>query len=95
MYFIYFAYNFARRVYLTSQARNLEQKKVEHDDRNNVYEVRKGPTEIIRKTANPRTIQIWAKIQQKCNEVLQDLDELPNRDEPNIRRHRKIKHLQD
>lgn len=56
MYFIYFGYNFIRRLYLTSKARNLEWEKVEHDDRNNVYEVRKGPTEIIRKTANPRTI---------------------------------------
>ena len=30
----------------------------------------KGPAGIIGKTTNPRTIQIWAKSQHKCSEVL-------------------------
>ena len=48
----------------------------------------KSPTGIIGKTTNPRIIQIWAKRQHKYNEVLQNLDELRNRDEPNMTKHK-------
>ena len=48
----------------------------------------KGLRGIIGKTTNPRTIQIWAKSQHKCSEVLQNLDKLRNRDEPNMTKHK-------
>ena len=51
----------------------------------------KGPTGIIGKTIKPRTIQIYAKSQHKCSEVLQDLDELRSRDEPNMKKHKEEK----
>ena len=58
----------------------------------------KGPTGIIGKTANLRTIQIWAKSQHKRSEVLHNLDELCCRDETNMKKHkentRKIKNDQ-
>ena len=49
----------------------------------------KNPTRIIRKKANPKTIEIWAKSQHKRSKVLQNLDELWNSDEPNMRKHKK------
>ena len=48
----------------------------------------KGPARIIGKTTNPRTIQIWGKSQRKCSEVIQNLDELRNSDEPNMTKHK-------
>ena len=48
----------------------------------------KGPTGIIGKTTNPRTIQIWAKSQHRCNEVLQNLDVLRNKNEKIMKTHK-------
>ena len=40
---------------------------------------RNGPSGIIGKTTKPKTIQIWAKSQLSCNEVLQTLDAIRNK----------------
>ena len=48
----------------------------------------KGLTGIIGKTKNLRIIQIWVKSQHKCSEVLQNLDELRNRDDWLMTKHR-------
>ena len=48
----------------------------------------KGPTGIIGKTTKPRTINIWAKSQHTCSEVLQDLDSLRCKDEQNMTTHK-------
>ena len=49
---------------------------------------RKVPTGIIGKTTNSRIIQIWGKSQHKCSDLLQNLDNLRNRDEPNMAKHK-------
>ena len=41
----------------------------------------KGPNGIIGKTTKPRTLQIWAKSQHSCSEVLQSLDSIREKDE--------------
>ena len=41
----------------------------------------KGPSGIIGKTTKPKTIQIWAKSQLSCSEVLQILDAIRNKAE--------------
>ena len=41
----------------------------------------KGPSGIIGKTTKPKTIQIWAKSQLSCSEVLQTLDAIRNKAE--------------
>lgn len=48
----------------------------------------KGPLGNVVNTTNPRIIQIWAKSQHKCSEVLKNLDNLWNRDESNITNHK-------
>ena len=48
----------------------------------------KGPTEIIGKTKNQRAMQVWIKRQYKCSEVLHNLNELRNRDGPNLTNHK-------
>ena len=48
----------------------------------------KGPSGIIGQTTKPRTLQIWAKRQHTCSEILQSLDSIREKDESTITNHK-------
>ena len=48
----------------------------------------KGPSGIIGQTTKPRTLQIWAKSQHTCSEILQSLDSIREKDESTITNHK-------
>ena len=48
----------------------------------------KGPSGIIGQTTKPRTLQIWAKSQHACSEVLQSLDQIREKDRKTITAHK-------
>ena len=48
----------------------------------------KCPSGIIGKTTKPKTIQIWAKSQLSCSEVLQALDSITNKAENTMSTHK-------
>ena len=48
----------------------------------------KGPNGIIGQTMKPRTLQIWAKSQHACSEVLQSLDIIKDKNESSMTTHK-------
>ena len=44
----------------------------------------KGPSGIVGQTTKPRTLQIWAKRQHTCSEILQSLDSIREKDEAKL-----------
>ena len=48
----------------------------------------KGPSGIIGKTTKPKAIQIWAKSQLSCSQVLQTLDAIRNKAENTMSTHK-------
>ena len=51
----------------------------------------KGPNGIIGKTTKPKTLQIWAKSQHSCSEVLQSLDAIRENQECTMTTHKEEK----
>ena len=51
----------------------------------------KGPNGITGKTRKPRMLQIWAKSQHSCSEVLQSLDSIREKDESMMTTHKEEK----
>ena len=51
----------------------------------------KGPNGIIGKTIKPWTLQIWAKSQHSCSEVLQSLDSIREIHETRVTTHKEEK----